>query len=236
MVLDGTKNNLTGEVHKGAGHRKRLRDRFLQSGFSGFHDYEIIELLLTLGTPLKDCKPMAKDSVNEFKGLRGVLDASIEELQKINGIGPSNAFGIKLFQAVAERLAKEQLSDKLDLKSSSAVIDYLQNWIGREKKEHFVALYLDSQGRLIENKIISIGILDGTLVHPREVFQPAVALNSSSIIVAHNHPSGSVEPSSEDREMTNKLVETGKIMEITLRDHVIVSTSGYFSFQQQLLI
>jgi DNA repair protein RadC len=222
--------------HKGAGHRKRLRERFLQSGLYGFNDYEIIELLLTLGTPLKDCKQMAKDAIAEFGGLRGALDASVEELQKIKGIGPSNAFGIKLFQAVAEKLAKEQLRDKLDLRSSNAVVDYLQKWIGREKKENFVVLYLDSQDRLIENRVISIGILNGALVHPREVFQPAVTLRSLSIIVAHNHPSGGVEPSSEDREITNKLVETGRIMEIMVKDHIIVSSSTYFSFQQQLLI
>jgi DNA repair protein RadC len=160
--------------HKGAGHRKRLRERFLQSGLDGFHDYEIIELLLTLGTPLKDCKQMAKDAIKEFKGLHGVLDASIEELQKIKGIGPSNAFGIKLSQAVTERLAKAQLPTKLDLRSSNAVVAYLQKWIGGKKKEHFVALYLDSQSRLIENRVISIGILNTALVHPREVFEPAV--------------------------------------------------------------
>ena len=222
--------------HKGAGHRKRLRERFLQSGLDGFHDYEVIELLLTLGTPLKDCKQMAKDAITEFKGLHGVLGASLEELQRIKGIGPSNAFGIKLSQAVTERLAKEQIPTKLDLKSSNAVVDYLQKWIGGKKKEHFVALYLDSQSRLIENQVISIGILNATLVHPREVFEPAVALRSSSIIIAHNHPSGSVEPSSEDREITNKLVETGRIMEIMIKDHVIVSDSEHFSFQQQLLI
>lgn len=222
--------------HKGAGHRKRLRERFLQSGLNGFHDYEIIELLLTLGTPLRDCKPMAKDAIVELKGLRGVLDASIEDLQKIKGIGPSNAFGIKLFQAVAERLAKEQLPNKLDLRSLNAVVEYLQKWIGREKKEHFIALYLDSQDCLIENRIISIGTLNSALVHPREVFEPAVALRSASIIVAHNHPSGSVEPSSEDREITKRLVETGRIVGITLRDHVIVSNTEHFSFQQQLII
>src|SRR3989338_7615039 len=93
------------QKHKGAGHRKRLREKFLQSGLDGFLDYEIVELLLTLGTPLKDCKGMAKDAIKEFKGLRNVLDASLEDLQKIKGIGPRNAFGIKLFQAMEDDLA-----------------------------------------------------------------------------------------------------------------------------------
>ena len=91
------------EKHKGSGHRKRLRDRFLQSGFDGFLDYEIVELLLTLGTPRKDCKQIAKVTIKEFGGLRGVLDASLDDLQKIKGVGSSNAFGMKLFQAISER-------------------------------------------------------------------------------------------------------------------------------------
>ncbi|HNQ31776.1 MAG TPA: DNA repair protein RadC [Candidatus Woesebacteria bacterium] len=223
-------------THKGAGHRKRLRDRFLRSGLSGFHDYEIVELLLTLGTPLKDCKQMAKNAIMEFKGLRGVLDASIEDLQRIKGIGPSNVFGIKLSQAVTERLFKEHLPSKLCLRTLNAVVQYLQKWIGREKKEHFVALYLDSHNQLIENRTISIGILNASLVHPRELFEPAVRLHSASIIVAHNHPSGNVEPSSEDRDLTKRLVETGKIMGIEIQDHIIVSHSEHFSFQQQLII
>lgn len=222
--------------HKGVGHRKRLRDRFLQAGLVGFHDYEIVELLLTLGTPMKDCKPMAKEAVEEFKGLRGVLDATLVDLQRIRGIGPSNAFGIKLFQAVAERLAKEQIPEKLELNSSRAIVNYLQKAIGREEKEHFIAFYLDTQGRLIESRTISVGILNATLVHPREVFEPAVAFRAASIIVAHNHPSGFVEPSSEDREITKCLVETGKILNIEVRDHIIISKLEHFSFRQQLLL
>ena len=222
--------------HKGAGHRKRLRDRFLQSGLDGFHDYEIVEMLLTLGTPMKDCKSMAKDAIKEFKGLRGVFDASVTELQRVKGIGPSNSFGIKLFQAISVRLAKERISEKLDLKSPQAVVDYLQKWLGNENREHFVALYLDSQDRLIEGRIISVGILNAALVHPREVFEPAVLLRSASVIIAHNHPSGSVEPSSEDRDITRRLVETGRTLGIEIRDHFIVSSTESFSFQQQLLL
>src|SRR3989344_7188843 len=91
---------------KTEGHRARLRDKFLKSGLDAFHDYEIVELLLTLGTPMKDCKGMAKDAMKEFKSLRGVLDASSEELRRIKGIGPSNAFGVKLFQAISEKYAQ----------------------------------------------------------------------------------------------------------------------------------
>src|SRR3989344_3428357 len=128
------------EKHKGDGHRARLRSRFLQGGLDAFLDYEIVELLLTLGTPRKDCKQMAKVAIEEFKGLQGVLNASFVELQKIKGIGPSNACGLNLFQAISERLAKEQITDKIKLDSSPVVANYLQKKIGRETKEHFVML------------------------------------------------------------------------------------------------
>lgn len=221
---------------KGVGHRKRLRERFLQSGLQGFHDYEIIELLLTLGTPRRDCKQMAKEAIKEFKGLRGVLDANIVDLQRIKGIGPANAFGVKLFQAIAERMAKEQIPEKLDLRAPQSIVNYLQKSIGREQKEHFIALYLDARDSLIESKTISVGILNGALVHPREVFEPAIALHAASIIVAHNHPSGSAEPSGDDREITRCLVESGRIVGIEIRDHIIIAKTEYFSFRQQLLL
>lgn len=209
-----------------------MRDRFLQSGLDGFLDYEIVELLLTLGTPRKDCKQTAKAAINTFKGLRGVLDASIDDLKHIQGIGSSNALGIKLFQAVSERYEKEKLPEKISLTSSQKVAAYLQKHIGREKKERFVVLYLDSQYALLDIRDISVGTLNSSLVHPREVFEPAVGKLAASIIVAHNHPSGLLKPSQEDLLVTQKLVEVGKILDIHVLDHVIVTSGGYVSLMK----
>ena len=229
--------NMTIKVlHKGAGHRKRLRERFLQSGFDGFLDYEIVELLLTLGTPLKDCKQMAKDAVKEFKGLRGVLDASIEELQRIKGIGPSNAIGIKLFQAMSERYAKEQISDKIIFDSSKAVAEFLQKSIGREKKEHFVMLSLDSRNNLIKDTSISVGSLNASIVHPREVFKEAIQSSAAQIIIAHNHPSENPDASPEDIALTRRLDDAAKIIGIELLDHIIVTKNKFSSLREQGLI
>ncbi len=224
------------EKHKGAGHRKRLRDRFLQSGLHGFLDYEIVELLLTLGTPRKDCKQIAKQAIEEFGGLRGVLDASLEDLQKIKGIGPSNAFGIKLFQAVSERFAKEHIPEKITLNSSKAVADFLQKSIGRENKEHFVVLSLDAHNRLIKISNISVGSLNTSIVHPREVFKEAIQSSAAQIIIAHNHPSGNLEASPEDVALTRRLEEAAKIFGIELLDHIIVAEDNYFSLKEQNLI
>lgn len=224
------------EKYKGAGHRKRLRNRFLQGGLEGFLDYEIIELLLTLGTPRRDCKQMAKEVIKKFGGLRGALDASFEELQQIKRIGPLNAFGVKLFQAIAERYAKEKVPKKISLTCPEAVTLYLRKKIGGMKKEHFFILSMDTRNNWIKEKIISVGTLNANLVHPREVFKEAIDARAASVIVAHNHPSGDTEPSEDDLTITKRLAEAGKILGIEVADHIIVTKSGFFSFKEHKLI
>jgi DNA repair protein RadC len=224
-------NNAVVEKHKGVGHRGRLRKRFLESGFDGFLDYEIIELLLTLGTPRRDCKQPAKEAISRFHGLTGVLDSSIEELQQVKGIGPANALGIKLFQAISERYAKEKIDPKLLFDSPTNVFDFLREKIGKEKKEHFAVLCFDTRNNLIVNDV-SIGTLNASLVHPREVFNQAILNNAAHVIVAHNHPSGDPSPSKEDIITTKRLVDAGNILGISLVDHLIVSKTSFYSFKK----
>jgi DNA repair protein RadC len=223
------------EEYKGSGHRGRLRDRFLQSGLDGFLDYEIVELLLTLGTPRSDCKQMAKEAIEKFNGLRGVLDASFEDLQEIEGIGPSNALGVKLFQAVSERYAKEKISTKTLLDSPEAVADYFRKSIGKKKEEHLVIMYLDTKNKLIA-KEVSVGTLDTSLVHPREVFKPAIQARAAQVIVAHNHPSGDAEPSPEDLRTTRQLCRSGVVLGIEVLDHVIVTDDSFTSLKGRNLL
>jgi len=220
------------QKHIGEGHRKRLRERFLQSGLDGFLDYEIIELLLTLGTPRKDCKQPAKEAVAKFKGLTGVLDSTLEELQQVKGIGLSNAFGIKLFQAISERYAKEKINPNILLNSPQLIFEYLKERIGREKKEHFVIICLDTRNNLIVDDV-SIGTLNASLVHPREVFKKAILNNSSHVILAHNHPSGDPSPSEDDIVTTKRLVESGKILGIAVVDHIIVTQNNFVSLKER---
>ena len=208
----------------------------MQSGLEGFLDYEIVELLLTLGTPRRDCKQMAKRVIKKFGGLRGALDATIEDLQQIKGIGPENAFGLKLFQAISERYAKEKIPAKILLNSPKAVADYLREKIGRKKKEYFVILCLDVQNNLVKVSDVSIGTLDANLVHPREVFKEAIQASAAQVIFAHNHPAGNLIPSKEDIGITKNLVAAGKIVGIDVLDHIIVSSSGFCSLKERNLI
>jgi DNA repair protein RadC len=221
---------------KGEGHRSRLRQRFLNSGLDGFLDYEIIELLLTLGTPRKDCKQIAKEAINEFGGLRNVLDASLLELQKIKGIGPSNAFGVKLFQSISEYLARIKMPKKITLDSSKTVANFLQKSIGRESKEYFVILSLDTHNKLIKISNISIGSLNFSVVHPREVFKEAIQSSAAQIIIAHNHPSEDPVPSPEDVAITRRLEEAAKIIGIEILDHIIVTKDKFLSLREQGLM
>ena len=132
------------------GHRKRLRERFLKSGISGFQDYEVVELLLSLGTPRRDCKPAAKEAIRRFQTLRGVLEAPSEELQKIDGIGAHSAFGIKLVQEVAREFLKARMMEKPFYTSSQEVFDYLYHAMRGLKKEVFKVLYLTSRNQIID--------------------------------------------------------------------------------------
>jgi len=220
----------------GKGHRKRLREKFIKSGLVGFHDYEIVELLLSLGTPRRDCKQPAKEAIKRFKTLRGVLEAPPEELQQIEGIGSHTAFGIKLVQEVAREFLKARILDKPFYKSAQEVFDYLYHAMRDLKKEVFKVIYLNSQNQIIDTADLSEGTVNSSSVSPREVIEGAIKCNAVSLIFVHNHPSGSTEPSANDKQLTRDLVYAGQIMRIKVLDHIIIGDNRYFSFAGDGLI
>ena len=218
------------------GHRKRLREKFIKSGIAGFYDYEIIELLLTLGAPRKDCKQQAKEAIRKFKTLRGVLEAPAEELQQIDGIGPHSAFGIKLVQEVAREFLKEKIIEQPVYKSSQEIFDYLYHSMRDLKKEVFKVIYLNSQNQIIDTADLFEGTVNSSSISPREVIEGAIKHNAVSLIFVHNHPSGHPEPSLSDKELTRDLVYAGSIMRIRVLDHIIIGNNRYFSFAGEGLI
>jgi DNA repair protein RadC len=218
------------------GHRRRLREKLIRSGISGFHDYEIVELLLTLGTPRKDCKQLAKAAINKFKTLRGVLEAPLNELQEIKGIGPHNAFGIKLVQEVAREFLKEKILEKPICKSSKAVFEYLYHSMRDLKKEMFKVLFLDGKNQIIEIEDLFEGTLNMSSVYPREIIKSAIKHNAVTLIFVHNHPSGSPVPSLSDKEITRDLIAASHTMQIKVLDHIIIGDNIYFSFADEGLI
>jgi DNA repair protein RadC len=217
-------------------HRQRLRDKYLKSGIAGFHDYEVVELLLTLGTPRIDCKEQAKEAIKQFKSLRGVLEASPEELQQVKGIGPKNSFAIKLLQDVAREYLKDKAQEKPVCGSTQAVYDYLNHAMRDLKIEVFKVLYLDSQNHLLAVEDLFTGTVNASAVFTREVIKGAIKHHATALIFAHNHPSGNPSPSQEDRSITRDLVYAARTVELKVLDHVIIGDNRSFSFSSQNLI
>jgi len=224
------------ETKSQEGHRERLREKFNQSGLTAFLDYEIVELLLTLGTPRRDCKPQAKEAIERFKTLRRVLEASPEELQNIKGITPYNTFVIKFVQELAREFLKEQLLNKPYCKSSREVFDYLYHSMRDLKKETFKVMFLDSQNQVIEVENLFDGTLNASAVYPREIIEKAIKHNATALVFAHNHPSGNPEPSDTDKQITQDLVFAANIMQMKVLDHIIIGDNSYFSFADEGLI
>ncbi len=216
--------------HKGAGHRQRLRERFLTDGLDGFHDYEVIELLLTLATPRKDCKDAAKDAMKRFKTLQGVLEASPAELQEVDGIGATSLFGIKLAKAVSDRYLQKRLIHKDALNNSQELFDYLYGNMRDKGREAFKVLFLDAKNRVLAVDDLFEGTLTASSVYPREVVRSALAHQAAALIFAHNHPSGDPQPSAEDIAVTRQLITACRVMGITVHEHIVVGDNRYFSF------
>jgi DNA repair protein RadC len=219
--------------HTGQGHRQRLRARFLTAGLEGFQDYEVIELLLTLATPRKDCKDAAKAVLARFKDLQGALEASPRELREIDGIGPMNLLGLKLIKAVADRYLEKKLINKNPINNSKELFDYLYHSIRDKRREYFKAVFLDSKNRVIATETLSEGTLTASSVYPREVILAALNHHAAALIFAHNHPSGDPKPSPEDISITRQLVFAGRLMGITVHEHIVIGDNRYFSFADQ---
>ncbi|MGV1100190.1 RadC family protein [Thiovibrio sp. JS02] len=222
---------------KGEGHRQRLRDRFLGHGLDGFSDSEVLELLLTLGTPRKDCKEEARALLARFGSLAQVLDAGQAELELVRGIGPKNGFALHLVQAVARRYLKQRLAGKEYLRSSREVGDYLIHAMRGLKREVLMAVFLDSSLGIIDSVIVAEGTLASNTVHPRELIKLALAKHAASLVIAHNHPSGSLTPSEEDKRLTRHLFVALAFAGIQLLDHLVVGSGERpFSFADQGLM
>ena len=195
------------------------RERLERYGPKKLKDHELLAILLGSGVEGVNVLELSRRilKVVEQKGRQNV---SKEDLKDIKGLGKAKISLILSLIELADRFSRNDNREILSPKDVwNSCADFRES-----KREHFVAFYFDTQNRLIERRIISVGTLDSSLVHPREVFEPALALSAASIIVTHNHPSGSVEPSFEDKEVTRRLVEAGDLLGIQIIDHLIITT------------
>ena len=218
------------------GHRQRLREKFLKSGLDGFHDYEIIELLLTLGTPRTDCKQPAKDALKKFGSLKAVLEGNSKDLKEIKGIGDHNVFGLKLTQDVARRYLADRIVDMDYIRSSEDVLDYLRHNLRDKSKEVFMIIYLNGRNQILKMEKLFEGTLNTSAVYPREVVKRALENDASALVLVHNHPSGNSSPSQDDLTITKKLKDAVKTIDIYIHDHLIIAGNDVYSFADHGLI
>ncbi len=219
-------------AHKGGGHRQRLKQKFLKGGLAGFLDYEVIELLLILNTPRRDCKESAKELLKRFKTLQSVFEADIEELQQIRGVGKENVLGLKLIKEVADRYLEKRIIAKDVVKNPHDLIKYLHHAIGNRTRECFVGIFLDAKNRVLASEILFEGTLTSSSVYPREVIIKALHHKAATIIFAHNHPSGDIAPSPGDIAITRKLVFALNYVGIVVHEHLITGGDDFYSFHE----
>ncbi|MDP7527964.1 MAG: DNA repair protein RadC [Candidatus Marinimicrobia bacterium] len=218
------------------GHRQRLRNKFLKSGLEGFHDYEIIELLLTLGTPRKDCKQPARNALKKFGSLRGVLEADSQDLKGIKGIGDNNVFGLKIAQAVARRYLADRVIDQDFIRSSDEVLEYLRHNLRDKEREVFMVIYLNGRNQIMGMEELFEGTLTTSAVYPREVVKRAIDHKAAALVFVHNHPSGNADPSQDDLTITKKLKEATAVIDVSVHDHLIIAGNDIYSFADHGLI
>ena len=218
-----------------SGHRARLRQRLLDAGPSGFHDYELIEYLLTLTIPRVDTKPLAKRLIDSFGGIGPLLDASPDTLRR-EGITDPTIAALKIAEATALRLLEARVEGRPVLSSWDALGDYLHAAMAHSRVEEVRILFLNAKNMLIANEALWQGSVDEASVHVREVIARAIALGATAIIIVHNHPSGDPSPSQQDIRLTRDLVEAARHMKITVHDHVIVGAQGRTSMRAMGLI
>lgn len=212
----------------------RPREKLEKSGPAALRDEELLAILLGTGTEGKDVLSLSRDLIKQY-GPKKLMQASIDELKLKKGIGLAKACTLLAGFELSKRFLDKDSNGTPSIQSPRDVLAQVQE-IRSRKKEHFVVLYLNARNQLIHKEFVSIGSLNATLVHPREVFSPAIQHAAASLILTHNHPSGDCEPSQEDIELTKRLISAGELLGIDVLDHLIVSSENFLSLKERNLI
>jgi len=223
-------------AHGGAGHRARLRQRLLNGGAEALADYEVLEYLLFGANARGDTKPLAKELLARFGSLAGVLGASPGALMQVRGLSEVGVGSLKIAALAARRMARSEVRQKPVLGSWQALIDYLAIDMANLTVERVRVLYLNARNQLILDHELGDGTVDEAAIYPREVIRRGLDIGATALILVHNHPSGNPEPSRADIQITHRIAEAGRLLGITVHDHVIIGREGHVSLRAKGLL
>lgn len=212
---------------------ERPRERLISLGVESLNNEELLSILLKTGSKDLSAKDLANKLLKEIGSIHKLSEVNYRFLRKIKGIGDAKACSILTAIELGKRIRLENNSlNNIKITNSSIVFEYFNNLFLGKKQEYFYCVYLDNSKKVLDVKLLFIGTINGSLVHPREVFKEALLLSASSIICIHNHPSGNIVPSQDDLDLTNRLVQGGLLIGIRVIDHIIVGENNYYSFME----
>lgn len=220
------------------GHRARLRERFMRGGLDNFADHEAVELLLTLCIPRRDVKPLAKKLLAHFGSLKGILDAPMDELQQLDGMGQVTPVALRIIKETMVLYLRQQAEQLPMLDSVDALIDLFRARLGELKHEVFEVAYLNHSYQLMKNGVerLEEGLANRATVYPQKVARAALQRHAVYVVIAHNHPTGELEPSQQDLRLTNAIKAACDAVGINLLDHIIATSDGATSFLDRELL
>ena len=214
-------------------HRKRIKERFRTQGLEPFRDYEALELMLTYAIAQKDLKPLAKELLDCFGSFQAVLEAPLEKLTQVDGIGEHAALLIKLFRGCTQYYLRQTILKRDIISSPADLVTYCTSAMAHLTDEQFRVVYLNAKNEVIKDEIVQEGTVDQTAVYPRKIIEKALQKKAVALILVHNHPSGNPEPSVQDRQLTTAIISAAATMDIRVHDHIIIGRSGYRSFREE---
>ncbi len=225
-----------GQTPTYTGHRQRIKDKYKKSGVGGWLDYEVLELVLSYAIARKDTKPIAKELLTRFKTINGILDAGSKELKSVPGISEHTTLFLKLLKDIAVLYLENGLHSKDLLSSPEVVFDYLKASLKGSTDEEFKTLFLNGRNQLLSVETLQSGTVNRSIVYPRKIVERALYHHAVGVIIAHNHPAGTIKPSKDDCAVTKSVKDALKTVEISLLDHIIIGGNDYFSFNSKGLI
>ncbi|HIS91017.1 MAG TPA: DNA repair protein RadC [Candidatus Faecisoma merdavium] len=209
---------------------ERPRERLINNGVEYLNNEELLSILLKCGTKDLSVRELASTILKQIDNINNLRDINYENLIKIKGIGKAKACEILASIELGKRINKINNINQIKIYSSESIFNYYKDKLSDKLQEYFYCVYLDTKNHIIKDKLLFIGTINQSLVHPREVFKEAYLLSATSIICIHNHPSGNVNPSNNDIIITKQLKEVGKLLGINVIDHIIIGKDSYYSF------